>query len=380
MNNKIKNPVTHIAWAAYKDIKWDQFAIWDVVETIPDSLNKFDPTAVAFVRNWNIIWHLSMGNPWKPYHESLIFTIKDIKVNAWWFVKYIYVEINWHECITDVIQDNQTWKPACNEKSDDWYRLYWQSWDSFPSITSVLKVKLESEQLNRWLCSHADFYAYKDALNWYALRWTIVHNALEDYTNTWEVYDNSFFIWKDKEHKDSIEAHNAKVDKSIEEYWYSKVDKQNYKSLNFHSKWKKWWATYKETSEAMFAMYKWWINFLTSKWVEVIEAERMMFNKEIWIAGSCDALIKKDWEFIALDYKTSASIQKISYKMQASFYAHSYNQLQDVIWLNKCKAWLLRLDPLTKKGYQYVEVADQATHTAMIKPLRWLFEYFNSWL
>ena len=124
----IKNPVTHVAWAAYKDIKGAQFTIWDVVETIDDKSNEYDDTAVAFTRNWIIIWHLPASSPWKPYHDTLVFTIKDIKVNAWWFVKYLYVEISWHECIADVIQDNQTWKPAYNEKSEDWFRIYWKGW------------------------------------------------------------------------------------------------------------------------------------------------------------------------------------------------------------------------------------------------------------
>ena len=376
-DTRITNPVTNVAGAFNNAMKAEDLEVDSILTSEEEPENEYDSEAIALYFGKKKLGYLPAKSCWRKYHQDVVFKVKEVKTNRWWFINNILLDVHWYDILEDTIQDNQTAKPAYDIKSEAGYRIYWKDWKYYPSITSILWVKVEDPQLQRWMLSHRNYDDYIDKLWWYALRGTIVHNALEDYINHGLVYDREYFVNKDMEYQKEIQKHEKQRLDAIEEFWYSALPEKKYVSLNYASKWVKWKPSFKETDCALYQFYMWGINFLTLPEVEIIEAERMLMSKKHKIAGSCDAFIKYKWEYVTLDYKTSTSVQKKSYKMQASFYADAYKEL-GITNNQEIKAWLLRLDMFTKKWYQYVEVENQMTHTAMIPAMKAVFEYMHS--
>ena len=353
-------PIIKIAWASQYGLKkWD-IEVWEVLMAIPEPENEFDENAVMFTKWDKCVWYFPKEWGWRKHSQSLTFVVSKIKHNKWWYITYIYVEVEWAENISESIQD--TWDTFP-------YRVYWYSWVPYPSITTVLSISKEDEQFERWKQSFWWYDNYKHKLDWYAKRWTFVHNALEDYINNKVVYDKEYFVKLNDEYKAKIDLHNKRMEESVSKWWYTKQTPQVYEDLNYASKVVKW--TKVEFKNVMYDMYMWWLNFLKTHKVEPIEAEQILVSKKYQIAWSCDLFARVDWKLMVLDWKTSSDCFKPSYFVQAAFYASCYQEK----YTEKVHTWIVKVTHETKKWFQFIECDWQEIHQAMIPAYRSVFEH-----
>ena len=79
--------------------------------------------------------------------------------------------------------------------------------------------------------------------------------------------------------------------------------------------------------------------------ITLIEAEKLVFHKGLWYAGTCDFYGKIDGQICVLDFKTSARVYD-EYLIQLAAYAMA---IEEEIGVDVNAGWIVRLDKKTGK-------------------------------
>lgn len=94
-----------------------------------------------------------------------------------------------------------------------------------------------------------------------------------------------------------------------------------------------------EAKRGVEAFHKW----LIAHNVEIVAAERMVFSKQHWFAGTCDFVAKVDGVLAVGDIKTSSGIYN-DYRLQTAAYQHALQEEKNMKFEVR---WIVRFDKKT---------------------------------
>jgi hypothetical protein len=116
------------------------------------------------------------------------------------------------------------------------------------------------------------------------------------------------------------------------------------------------WPEDKQVRAAAEAFWAWW----TSRHVQVIDQEKIVFSRSLQYCGTLDLHAMIDGEVAILDYKTSSGFYR-EMPVQLAAYAVA---LEEMTGERICNGWIVRLDKKTAKFEpHYVPINDKLRRT-----------------